>query len=174
MRPVIAALEERGWPWYLTGSEALAAYGAPRQTMDTDLVVEAPLGDLDALAASLLDSFLYAEPIHVGRRWMASLIDRASVGKVDLIVRDPDAWGTEAMRRRRPWDHPAWGAIWVSTLEDLILAKLEWSEGVSELQLRDCASLLRMNRATVEDAYLDRWSQSLGIVQLLEAARRAP
>ena len=27
LHPVRDAIEARGWPWYLTGSEALAAYG---------------------------------------------------------------------------------------------------------------------------------------------------
>ena len=73
----------------------------------------------------------------------------------------------------RPWEHPAWGSVWVSTLEDLILAKLEWSDGVAELQLRDCASLLRMNRDVVDEAYLDRWARTLGRVDRLEAVGRA-
>ena len=94
-------------------------------------------------------------------------------GKMDLIIRDVDAWGSEAMARRVRWMHPTWGPIWVSTLEDLILAKLEWSEGISELQQRDCASLLRMNRDHLDHAYLECWGRSLGVDGLLEAARRA-
>jgi hypothetical protein len=81
---------------------------------------------------------------------------------------------TEAMARRLRWAHPAWGPVWVSTLEDLVLAKLEWSEGTSELQLRDCASLLRMNAGRVDEAYLERWARALGLGDRLESVRRAP
>lgn len=173
MNEVFADLERRGLAWYLTGSEALAAYGAPRQTLDTDVVVDAPPDALSAMAAGLGERFLFAEPLRTGTRWMASLVDRAGLGKVDLIIRDPDPWGTQAMSRRVRWAHPAWGSVWVSTLEDLLLAKLEWSEGISELQLRDCAALLRMNRGRIDDGYLDRWAVMLGVGELLMRARGA-
>lgn len=173
MRAVFDALDRRGWAWFLTGSEALSAYGTPRQTLDTDLVIDTDEHGLEALIASLGPGFATADPIHVGGRWMASVIESASVTKVDLIVRDPDPWGAQAMARRRPWVHPAWSDVWVSSLEDLVLAKLEWSEGVSELQLRDCAATIRMNRAVIDDAYLDRWAAALGVGSLLEAARHA-
>lgn len=78
------------------------------------------------------------------------------------------------MARRARWDHPSWGPVWVSSLEDLVLAKLGRSEGVSELQQRDCASLLRMNRDGLDVAYLERWARVLGVGDLLEAARHAP
>ena len=174
LHPVRDAIEARGWPWYLTGSEALAAYGSPRQTLDTDVVVDCTPAQLTDLARSVGDRFLFAEPIHTGGRWMASLIDRVAVTKLDLVIRDADDWGREAMSRRTQWQHPTWGPIWVSTLEDLVLAKLEWSEGISELQLRDCAALLRMNRAALDDAYLTRWARTLGLADLLERARHAP
>ena len=72
MRVVFDALERRMWPWYLTGSEALAAYGSPRQTMDTDVMVATTPSGLETLAEELSDALLFAEPIHTGGRWMAS------------------------------------------------------------------------------------------------------
>lgn len=131
--------------WYVTGSEALAAYAVPRQTMDLDLVVATDDRSLAGLARTLEPRYLFAEPIRSGNRSMASLVSRAGADKVDLIVRDPDPWGGAAMDRRERWEHPDHGQVWVASLEDLILAKLEWSEGTSELQLRDCAMLVRMN-----------------------------
>ncbi|MBA2373930.1 MAG: hypothetical protein H0V74_06995 [Chloroflexi bacterium] len=56
------------------------------------------------------------------------------------------------------------------TAEDLVLAKLEWSEGTSELQLRDVRSIFRL----VDDldwAYLERYAAILGIRERLEAER---
>ena len=81
--------------------------------------------------------------------------------------------GEEAMRRRLRWDHPVHGPVWVCTLEDLVLAKLEWSDGTSELQLRDCRRLLALNRDCVDDPYLDRWASALGIADRLAGVRRA-
>jgi len=115
MRLVFEALERRMWPWYLTGSEALAAYGSPRQTMDTDVMVATTPSGLETLAEELSHALLLAEPIHTGGRWMASLIDRANMGKVDLAtlgasgvgkrlgldVGGPDPGEARVVRRRR-------------------------------------------------------------------------
>jgi hypothetical protein len=174
VRAVLDLLEARSIPWYLTGSEALAAYGSPRQTLDTDIVVATTPAVLTAIAAAIEPSWLFAEPIRTGGRQMASLISRQRLDKIDLIIRDPDPWGEEALRRRGRWTHPVWGPVWISSLEDLILAKLEWSEGSSELQLRDCGTLLRLNAGRTDDAYLDRWARTLGVAALLDAVRRAP
>lgn len=178
MRRLIEALERAGLTWYITGSEALAVYGSPRQTMDVDIVVDATRETFDELARTLEDLYYYAEPVRFGNRLMAALVDREGSGKVDLIARDPDPWGRTAMSRRRPWTHPTWGPAWVSSLEDLILAKLEWSEGTSELQLRDCRVLLRMNRERVDGDYLAAWARALGIIdglrQIQEGSADAP
>lgn len=175
MRDAAAALERLSLRWYLTGSEALARYGTPRQTMDTDVMVEAAADHLDALGHALRQSCYFAEPLRLGNRLMASLIRRDGSGKIDLIVRDADPWGRVAMERRVAWQHPTWGPVWVSSLEDLLVAKLEWSAGTSELQLRDCAMLLRMNSGSIDRAYLERWARELGVAHLLaDLTRRAP
>ena len=69
-----------------------------------------------------------------------------AVGKADLILRDPDGWGTSAFERRRRIDDPGLGSIWVTTVEDLLLAKLEFTDGnLDGLQGRDC---IRIAQAT--------------------------
>jgi hypothetical protein len=168
MRDLADVLERLGFPWYLTGSEALAAYGTPRQTLDTDVVIATEASRLVEVVGALgPDRHYFAEPLRAGGRWMASLIDKELGAKVDLIVRDPDAWGRKALDRRRRWQHPSWGSVWVSSLEDLVLAKLEWSEGRSELQLRDCEMLMRMNAPVIDLAYLEQWARALGLDRLL-------
>ena len=78
------------------------------------------------------------------------------------------------MVRRVRIDHPTFGPSWVSSLEDLILAKLIWSEGTSELQLRDCGILMRVNRDRLDNAYLEGWARRLGVERHLSEVRRAP
>ena len=173
MRTALEALERSGVAWFMTGSEALAAYGSPRQTMDVDVVVEAFGDQLHDLPRSMQETHYFSEPIRVGNRSMAALIDLSGAGKVDLIVRDADAWGHSAMERRQRWVHPTLGRIWVSSLEDLILVKLERSEGSSELQLRDCAALLRIAAGSEDAAYLDEWAGRLGVASILQQVREA-
>ena len=79
-------------------------------------------------------------------------------------------FSVSAMERRRRMDHPSFGALWVSSLEDLILAKLEWAKlGASARQLEDVRTLLRLRGEDVDTAYIERWLDALGIRSLWTA-----
>ena len=74
------------------------------------------------------------------------------------------------MERRRILHHPTLGRIWVISAEDLILAKLDWSEGTSELQYRDVRSVVRLND-DLDWPYLEAYAARMGISDRLEAVR---
>jgi len=170
IRDALGRLEAAGLRWFLTGSEALAPYAEPRQTADTDVVVELPVERFDEIFGSFGDAFAIARPIRTTRRWLASLVSLDGWGKVDVVMRDDDPWGRAALDRRRRFDHPSYGPVWLSSAEDLLLAKLEWSEGTSELQLRDCAGLVRAN-PDLDRTYLDCHAAALGVADLLARVR---
>lgn len=170
IRDALARLEASGLRWFLTGSEALGPYASPRQTVGTDVVVELTVERFEETFAAFKDAFAIASPVRADRRWRASLVSLAGWGKVDIILRDSDAWGREALDRRRSFDHPAYGKVWLSSPEDLLLAKLEWSGGRSELQLRDCMSLVRDNPG-LDAGYLDRHAAALRVAGLLDQVR---
>jgi hypothetical protein len=171
MRDVFERLERLEVPYYLTGSEALARYGEPRQTMDVDIVLGIAANDFGPIGAAFEPDFLINAPIDVGKFSMASVIAKSALGKADLVLGRTDPWSRSSMERRERWDHPLFGALWVASLEDLVLAKLEWSEGTSELQLRDCRNLVELNRERINWRYLERWAPSLGVTGLLQELR---
>jgi hypothetical protein len=170
---VFERLERLGVPYFLTGSEALARYGEPRQTMDVDIVLGTAPHEFSRIAAAFEPDFLVNEPIDVGRFAMASVIAKSALGKADFVLGRTDPWSRSSMERRERWNHPLYGPLWVASLEDLVLAKLEWSEGTSELQLRDCRILVELNRERIDWPYLERWAPSLGVADLLGELRRA-
>lgn len=174
MRDVLDRLDALGLRWYITGSEAGACYGVLRQTFDTDIVLDLAPGTFPSIAGTFEDDFLVADEIDDGDCSMASVITQATMAKADLILRRPSPWTESTMVRRTLLAHPTMGRAWVSSLEDLILAKLVRSEGTSELQLRDCGILLRVNRGRVDDGYLDRWAPVLRVTALLAQVRDAP
>ena len=68
-------------------------------------------------------------------------------------------------------DHPGLGKVPIISPEDLILAKLEWSDGGrSELQMRDCRSIIRL-ATDLDWDYLERHAPVLGVDRLLEGVR---
>lgn len=170
---VVRRLEALGVDYCITGSEALPRYGEPRQTADIDIVLAMPIGEFGRIRAAFEADYVVNEPIVVQGRAMASVVAQSGLGKADLILDRDDAWARSAMARREAWDHPRLGRVWVLSLEDLILAKLEWSGGISELQLRDCANLLRTNAPAVNWSYLERYADVLGVEQVLSRLRAA-
>lgn len=170
-RDVLDRLERLDGRWYLTGSWALAAYAEPRMTRDINVVLEAtPIDYESRIRPAFAADFLVNDPIDLGGRWMGGLIHREELVRVDLIFGRTDAWARSAMDRRHRLDHPTLGPVWVLTAEDLLLAKLEWSDGTSELQLRDVRSIVRLVDA-LDWAYLERYAAIIGINERLEAVR---
>ena len=172
MREVFERLEMLGVPYYMTGSEALARYSQPRQTMDVDIVVAIAPARFGTIARAFEHDFLVNEPIDIGTFSKASVVARSALGKADLILGREDPWSRAALGRRERWDHPLYGPLWVTSLEDLLLAKLEWSQGVSELQLRDCRLIVVLNPG-IDWPYTERWARALGIDALLAEVRHA-
>jgi hypothetical protein len=167
MRDVLDAIDRLGIPWFVTGSVAASVHGVLRASQDVDVVVDMDVAGFAALAEALGPNHAIAEPIDFGDFAMASVIDRATAQKVDLILRLAGPFEASSMARRQRTDIPGLGEVWVASVEDLVIAKLVWSEGTSELQLRDCEQLLRRNAARIDHAYLERWASRLGIAERL-------
>lgn len=168
---VIRRLERLAIDYCITGSEALPRYGEPRQTADIDLILTMPVDDFPRIRTAFEADYVVNDPIETEGRWMASVVAQSGLGKADLIIGRDDAWTRAAMERRVSWDHPRLARVWVLSLEDLILAKLEWSHGISELQLRDCANLLRTNAGSVDWTYLERYARVIGVDGILARVR---
>jgi len=170
-RDALDRIESLGLPWYVTGSWALAAYAEPRMTRDIDVVLDATRTDYESLLRPSFEAdFLVNDPIDIGSRWMGGLIHRTELARVDLMFGRSDAWARSAMARRQRLEHPTLAQIWVVSAEDLVIAKLEWSEGTSELQFRDVRSIVRLVDE-LDWAYLERYAAALGIGDRLEAIR---
>ena len=170
---VIRRLERLGIDYYITGSEALPRYGEPRQTADIDLVLKMAPDEFHRVRSAFEGEYVVNDPVVAAGRAMASVVAQTGLGKADLILGRDDAWARSAFARRQAWQHPRLGNVWVLALEDLVLAKLEWSGGISELQLRDCANLLRTNASTLDWDYLERFAHVLGVDEILARLRAA-
>lgn len=170
-REALDRLTRLGLTWFVTGSWALAAYAEPRMTQDVDVVLDLSVSDYErSIRPAFEPDFIVNDPIDLGGRWMGGLIHRQALVRLDLMFGRGDAWARSAMERRRALDHPTLGPIWVISPEDLILAKLEWSEGTSELQYRDVRSVVRLTD-TLDWPYLEAYAAGMGISDRLESVR---
>ena len=170
-RDVLDRLEALGIRWYVTGSWASGYYAEPRMTRDMDVVLEATPADYERRIRSAFEQdFLVNDPIDLGGRWMGGIIHKTEIDRVDLLFGRDDPWGRSATERRRRVHHAGLGEIWIISPEDLVIAKLEWSEGIAELQLRDVRSIIRLTD-DLDWPYLERFAAGLGIADRLEAVR---
>jgi predicted nucleotidyltransferase len=179
LQRVIQILDEAGVPYMLTGSLASAYYAVPRATQDIDLVVETEAPGVERLVRGLREAGCYVDRDVAIEAWRSrgqfNAIDPESGWKVDVMVRKDRLYSkTEFARRERA---SLLGVeVAIASLEDVLIAKLEWSRlGDSELQRRDVVQLLERTWARLDQAYLERWIPELGLdSEWADARGRAP
>jgi hypothetical protein len=171
-RDVIKRLEGAGLEYFVTGSVALGAWATFRQTNDVDIVVHIAPDEYETRLRPAFEPDYLVNPLSAhGIKWLGAVISIAEARKADMIVRRPDAWGESAFERRIRIEDPALGPVWVSSPEDLVIAKLEFSDGGrSQRQVDDCRVLVRLQR-DLDWEYLERHARSLGLAALLAAVR---
>jgi hypothetical protein len=162
----IDRLDRAGIGYMLTGSLASTYYGEPRATRDLDLVIDPGPEALDRLVEGLTADGFYVDSDAA----RAALRDRTqfnaigdAAAKIDFIIRKDRPFSVEEFRRRRRVELLGTSGF-IATVEDLIVAKLEWAAATgSERQLRDIGGMLAVAGNTIDEAYLNRWIAELGL-----------
>jgi hypothetical protein len=167
---IVSLLDGAGVPHMVAGSFASTFHGTPRTTQDIDLVVDPTVRSLNAFVASLPQKDYYVSDDAVRdalmRRSQFNVIDMATGWKADIIVRKARPFSVEEFRRRMP-ARMLDVDVFVTTPEDTILSKIEWSAmSGSERQLRDVAGILEVKQGDVDRAYIERWAVELGVLDL--------
>ncbi len=170
---VIRLLDRADIPYMVTGSLASSYHGEPRATRDVDIVIDP---DPDRLAA--LVEMLAAAEFYVDRDTaLDSLVSRTQfnaigpdASKVDFIIRRDRPFSIKEFARRQPADLLG-TAGFVTTAEDLVIAKLEWAAvSGSDRQLRDVAGILAVTK-TLDAPYIERWAAALGVAETWRRVR---
>lgn len=104
-----------------------------------------------------------------------NIIHLESSFKVDFFVLREGRFDQESFSRRRlrRIDPNLDTETFLQSAEDTVLAKLEWYRlggGVSEIQWRDVIGILKAQGERADFGYMRRWSQELGVSDLLVRA----
>jgi len=167
LQKVVAVLDEAGVPHMLTGSLAAAYYAVPRATQDVDVVIETQEDGIGRIVEGLLAAGWYVDRDAALEAWrhrgQFNTIEPESGWKADFIVRRDRAYSREEFSRRRSISllgvH-----LTVASVEDVLIAKMEWSQrGDSALQRRDVAQLASRTWSQLDRPYLERWVVELGL-----------
>jgi len=177
---VARRLDRLGVPYVIGGSLAASLVGEPRSTANVDVAVELRASMVAPLVEAVSGDFYVPERAvvtAVAERSSFNLIDRRSALKVDVFVLGDGVLDRRQLERRRsvplPVDPPQ--EVWVTSTEDVILRKLRWFDDggqVSDRQWRDILGVLRTQAGRLDDPYLDATAREVGLIHLLERARR--
>lgn len=167
LRTVVDLLDQAGIPYMLTGSLASAYYAIPRATQDVDVVIEAERRGIERIVGGLLGAGYYVDRAAALEAWTSrgqfNAIDPKSGWKVDFIIRKDRSYSlAEFERRERASLLDV--EVEVASLEDVLIAKLEWSRlGDSALQRRDVDQLLERTWSRLDIPYIETWVMELGL-----------
>jgi hypothetical protein len=162
---IVAIFDESAVPFMVAGSFASTYYGVPRTTHDIDIVIAPTHDSLAALLTRLPETEYYADADvardALNRSGQFNVIDMATGWKVDLIMRKSRPFSIAEFDRRQ--SATLLGVpVFVATIEDTVIAKLEWAKlGDSERQLRDVVGLLGVHRESIDLAYVQQWVDEL-------------
>ena len=178
---VTQVLEQLGISYVVGGSLASSLHGVMRATLDVDIVADMHLHHIPALVAALEPEF-YADGDMmrdaIERRSSFNLIHYATAFKVDIFIRKMRLFDRIQFERRvrSVVAGDPEKSIYVTSPEDIILAKLEWYRlggEVSDRQWRDILGVMNVRAGDLDLAYLQRWATELQVAELLERALQA-
>lgn len=164
---LIHALERAEVPYMVTGSYASSAHGTPRATNDIDIVIAPTPTQLSELMRQFPNDRYYADQEDAfdafEKNYQFNIIDFATGWKADLIFQKDRPFSELEFLRRRP--HRIGNTnVFLTTPEDILLAKLEWHMiGESARQLEDAAGIIHRQGDALDRAYVDKWVKELGL-----------
>jgi len=164
---VIGILDEAGVPYMLTGSLASAFYAIPRATQDLDVVIATEVGGVEEIVQGLQNAEWYVDrnaALEAYRtRGQFNAIDPSSGWKVDFIIRKDRAYSRAEFDRREQISLLDL-EVSIASLEDILIAKLEWGRlGDSSLQRRDVLQLLERTWERLDRDYVEKWVVELDL-----------
>jgi hypothetical protein len=175
---VVGVLEELGVPYAIGGSLSSSAHGIMRATMDADIIADLQPEHIQPFLAALSSDF-YADEATIRdaiyRRSSFNLIHYQTAFKVDIFIPKLRPFDQMQLIRRTP---VVMGAdpgqrVYLTSPEDIILAKLEWYRmggEVSDRQWQDVIGVLTVRADDLDLDYLHHWADQLGVRDLLERA----
>lgn len=171
-------LDQLGIRWFLGGSLASSLLGIPRATLDADIVADIEPDHVATLLRHLGDAWYADESAireAIERRSSFNLIHYATAIKLDIFIpkRRKFEAGEFARTKRIPVAADSEIRIPVCSMEDIVLAKLEWFRlggEQSERQWSDILGVLRVNAPTLDRCYLRESATDLLVTDLLDRA----
>lgn len=176
MLKVTDTLEKLRVKYAVGGSMASSVHGIMRATMAIDIVADLRQEQVAELVASLSDEFYVDEEIireAIEHRSSFNLIHLQTAYKVDIFILKERPFDQVQLERRvlSCVSEDPRQRIYVTSPEDIILAKLDWYRMGGELsdrQWRDVIGVVKTKSGQLDLEYLRKQAKMLKIDDLLE------
>ncbi|MFH1201547.1 MAG: DUF6036 family nucleotidyltransferase [Candidatus Omnitrophota bacterium] len=159
-------LEGADIPYMITGGSAVGFWGYIRTTMDIDILIQIQPKQIPHFLRSI-EKEAYVDIEEAKRaifsKEMFNVILHKTGFKVDIIpLNEKNAYEVEKFKNRIKIKFQD-KEIFVISPEDLVISKLMWSKsaGSSERQLKDCESIISLNRKKINLDYILKWVKNL-------------
>lgn len=173
LKSVSQRLEKAKILYMVSGSMAANYYTVPRMTRDIDVVIQMQATDTPRFIEAFKQDFFIDEDVvnsEVKAGGMFNVIHKECVIKIDFILGKNSEFQEMSFTRRKKAVIEN-TAVWLISLEDLILAKLLWvKDSFSELQIKDVRNLIQTNPG-LDWKYLEKWVGQLGLDSIYQKAR---
>ncbi len=175
---LVDAFERLGVDYYIGGSVASSMYGLARATLDVDIVADLQLKHARPLVHALDREYYVVEDTvrnAIEGRGSFNAIHLETMLKVDVFVVKAGQYDREALSRRRSDTLTEQGGreFYLASPEDVVINKLLWFReggGVSQRHWADTLGVLQVQGPNLDNEYLRRWAEGLGLLDLLEKA----
>lgn len=180
LQPVRATFDSLQIRYFIGGSVASSFHGAMRSTMDVDIVADVSLEHIRPIIAAVADEFYASESaMHsaIQRRASFNLIHLPTSFKVDVFVSrgrrfDELSFARSTINRLGTAESSI--DVPIASLEDILIAKLDWYRAgneASERQWNDVTRLVKLNQDHLDWSYLQSVAKEIGVTDLLERLR---
>jgi hypothetical protein len=174
---MIGVLESLQIPYMISGSLATNLYGVPRASEDADIVLQIEgSGRLRDIAAQL-PAELYLSPqatfetVTASQKYECRL--RGSTFRIELFLLTADPYDQNRFARRY-YIQTSYGAIWVPTVEDVVVNKLWWAHVARRAKdTEDVRNVVGVQQHNINWTYVNHWCDQHGTRELLEEIRRS-
>ena len=175
---LVRLLEELGVPYVIGGSLASSVHGTLRSTGDVDFVVDLRAEHVVPFVQALGDDFYVPEnrvtqSVDTGQSF--NIIALEQMFKVDFFVAKDKAFELSQLSRGEALriSRAATPQVYVSTPEDVVVAKLIWYRKggeISDRQWQDVQGVLRVQAGSLDEDYMARMAAEVGVTDLLTPA----
>jgi hypothetical protein len=175
---VTDVLEKLDIPYAVGGSLSSSLHGIMRSTLDVDIVTDLQYKHIQPFVDALSSVFYTDDEMirdAIEHHSSFNLIHYETAFKVDIFIPKKRDFDKMQLARRVAsiiTTDPE-RIIYVTSPEDVILAKLEWyrmGNEISERQWRDVLGVLKMKSGELDQAYLRQWAIKLNVSDLLDRA----